>query len=194
PRISREKAKRHAAAVPLPKRNFAVPESQVKEVVLPGTLPAPNNDSSAERHLSQASTSKRRITFLPPPASAPQPYSRSHRKRQNRKGRQSLLGGTLNPLVSALSESLGEPTPSQPPKRTLAVRAEERQKAEAKKKESSKIGQGKTKPLSEKARRKQIESEGLRARIVAQLPGFRAQPWAVIRQYAGEVIAQKEKP
>ena len=58
---------------------------------------------------------------------------------------------------------------------------------------SGKATEGRSRTLSEKARRKQIEREGLRARMVAKLPAFKQSPWAAIREHASNTLVQKEK-
>lgn len=83
------------------------------------------------------------------------PYSKSHRKRLNKKTRQDLSGGQLHPLAAALAESLGQKAPEdkQARVRTREEKEQERLDEERKKREEGKIGQGRGRTLGEKTRR-----------------------------------------
>lgn len=100
---------------------------------------------------------------MPPPAF--HPYSRSHVKREKRKARQELHGGQLASVEAALSEVLGLPPPAtsgekQAPSavkiRTKEERIAERLRVEHELREKGKIGLGKGKTLTEKARRAEM--------------------------------------
>jgi hypothetical protein len=84
-----------------------------------------------------------------------QPYSKSHRKRLNKKARQDLSGGQLHPLAAALAESLGQKGEEDKKARvrTKAEKDTEREDEEKRKREDGKIGEGRGRTLGEKKRR-----------------------------------------
>lgn len=86
---------------------------------------------------------------------ANQPYSKSHRKRLNKKAKQDLSGGQLHPLAAALAESLGQKGADDKKARvrTKEEKEDERSEAERKKREEGKIGEGRGRTLGEKKRR-----------------------------------------
>lgn len=83
------------------------------------------------------------------------PYSKSHRKRLNKKARQDLSGGQLHPLAAALAESLGQKAPEDKKARVRSreEKEKERMEEERKKAEEGKIGEGRGRTLGEKKRR-----------------------------------------
>jgi hypothetical protein len=90
-----------------------------------------------------------------PASLSTQPYSKSHRKRENKKARQDLSGGQLHPLAAALAESLGQKGEEDKKARvrTKLEREAEREAEEKRKREEGKIGEGKGRTLGEKKRR-----------------------------------------
>lgn len=86
---------------------------------------------------------------------ADQPYSKSHRKRLNKKARQDLSGGQLHPLAAALAESLGQKGDADKKARvrTKVEKEQERLEEERRKREEGMIGEGRGRTLGEKKRR-----------------------------------------
>ena len=80
------------------------------------------------------------------------PYSRSHARREKRKKREHLAGGELHAVAAALSEVVGETISTTAKIRSKEERAGDKKRAE----EEKKIGAGKGRTLSERARRKQM--------------------------------------
>lgn len=94
------------------------------------------------------------LLVVPAPLSD-QPYSKSHRKRLNKKARQDLSGGQLHPLAAALAESLGQKGAEDKKARVRSKAEKEQEKLdeERKQREEGKIGEGRGRTLGEKKRR-----------------------------------------
>jgi hypothetical protein len=85
------------------------------------------------------------------------PYSRSHIRREKRKAKE-VVGGGLDSVAAALAEAAGEvPVPEAPvPKSKGHARVVDDVPQKRKQEPDGKIGEGRTKPLAEKQRRKQM--------------------------------------
>ncbi|CAD6583892.1 MAG: hypothetical protein TREMPRED_003672 [Tremellales sp. Tagirdzhanova-0007] len=198
PRASRQKAvRRHAAAIQLPsRRSFAVPDHQVIEVM----QPSPTSQVPSRVEDIAPSTSNVRKAAKPPasflvPSAPPHPYSRSHTRRVRRKAREQLAGGQLHSVAAALSEVLPDTDPPSALKRMTRVEREAKErKLDDARRELSKIGIGKGRTLTERARRKQIKIQAKRIPAIMQHPEYRKDPWATIRLHASNSVAAKDAP
>lgn len=98
---------------------------------------------------------------MPPPL-ASHPYSRSHTRREKRKTKQNLHGGTLDSvaeaLIQAVADGSGDEEVEDPVKKTKTQKGKE-EGSKTKRKDASVdglIGEGKGRTMREKARRKQM--------------------------------------
>ncbi|EJT48909.1 hypothetical protein A1Q1_02004 [Trichosporon asahii var. asahii CBS 2479] len=121
-----------------------------------------------------------------------QPYSKSHMKREKRKAKQQLAGG-MGSVAAALVDLAPELAP-EPEVETKTPKEKQQAADDAKrrKEEDGKIGQGSKRTMREKQRRKQISAAAVRIPAVMQHPSFRANPWATIREHAGNTLAAAE--
>ena len=86
---------------------------------------------------------------------AAHPYSRSHLRREKRKAKQQLAGGGLTSVADALAE-VSEPTATTTTEKKGKKNAPEDIPQKRKAEPDGKIGEGSTKTVGEKSRRKQM--------------------------------------
>ncbi|WVQ71975.1 hypothetical protein IAR50_001518 [Cryptococcus sp. DSM 104548] len=203
PRVGRAKIRHHAAAVAV-QRN----QSQDASEGQPFAAPAPAAEPVAVKE--DRTTKKLKGLRVPPPegletGKAPHPYfvpSKSHLRRQKRKARD--IAGGLSSLENALSsiapeaalpkavESLaGNNKEQKKAVKTKQQRDEERRIRLEEERERGKIGEGKGRTLGEKKRRDIIQESAKRIPAVMGHPAFKQNPWAAIREHAGNTLAQK---
>ncbi|KAL7422495.1 hypothetical protein Q5752_003143 [Cryptotrichosporon argae] len=205
PRVTRLKNTRHAAAVPL-KRTLAADEATASALdsadVSVDEAPAPAHPhpfarpkrERPERALkpapaaavAAASASASGSSHVVDPTRL-HPYSRSHRKRENRKRRGELAGG-LGGVRRALDAVTHAPGAGEGARGASGAGGASTDKVAGAR--DGKIGEGKGKTLSEHARRKQIASNAKRIPAVMKHPAFAANPWATIRLHASNTLVK----
>ncbi|ODN85461.1 hypothetical protein L198_07542 [Cryptococcus wingfieldii CBS 7118] len=202
PRVGRAKIRHHAAAVAVQKnQSNDAPEGQ------PFAAPTPVTEPVAVKE--DRTTKKLKGLKVPPEGleagKAPHPYfvpSKSHLRRQKRRARD--IAGGLSSLENALSSIAPEAAVPNPPAslainkktkkdvvKTKEQRDEERRKRLEEERERGKIGEGKGRTLGEKKRRDIIQESAKRIPAVMGHPAFKQNPWAAIREHAGNTLAQK---
>ncbi|WVO14398.1 hypothetical protein L204_102031 [Cryptococcus depauperatus] len=194
PRVGRAKIRRHASAVALVKS-----QSECQTQPEPLVLETPQHSLPVESHVK----TKRVLKLPPQPSSlisgkAPHPYfvpSKSHLRRQKRKARNIANG--LSSLETALEGVLVENFPEVDGKNDTELKTKKEEMEEKRRrvlegqKEKQKIGEGKGRTLGEKKRREIIQEGAKRIPAVMQHPTFQQNPWATIREHAGNTLAQK---
>ncbi|KAJ9111552.1 hypothetical protein QFC20_002525 [Naganishia adeliensis] len=135
------------------------------------------------------------------------PYSRSHMRRLKRKEREDLSGGSLSAVQEALLGTLetdeansAEVDPMVPEDEDVdedadVVGKKKRRRGKGKKTEVqvtnggfTMIGQGKGKTLKPKQRQQEIQLARARMGAVIANPVFKANPFAAIREHAGNTL------
>ncbi|WVF67543.1 hypothetical protein IAT40_002299 [Kwoniella sp. CBS 6097] len=206
PRASKTKTRLHTAAVSVPSKYKlkGIAEPEPLELPIPEPLSFALDEPSTSR-------SQKRADFVAAVQSAPHPYlvqSKSHLRREKRKARSEASSTNLISLETALDEVIPqvESQFDEPPNTGKKVKGagarqgqSQEEKAEAKRllqqklKEKGMIGEGKGRTLGEKKRRGIIQEGAKRMPAVMAHPAYKSNPWAAIREHAGNTIATKHE-
>nr|XP_018261616.1 uncharacterized protein I303_06056 [Kwoniella dejecticola CBS 10117]OBR83774.1 hypothetical protein I303_06056 [Kwoniella dejecticola CBS 10117] len=206
PRADRTKSRLHTSAVSLPSklRSEPVPAPIADTPDAFTTFP---DEPSASTSRSQ---SQRKAYFVAAVQSAPHPYlikSKSHIRREKRKAKSLSASTNLESLENALSSILPEPETKvsdeeeervkvgvqKKRKKTKEKIEEEKRRIADKKREEGKISEGRGRTLNEKKRRDVIQEASKRIPAVLSHPAYKSNPWAAIREHAGNSIATVSK-
>ncbi|KAG8219904.1 ribosome biogenesis protein SLX9-domain-containing protein [Butyriboletus roseoflavus] len=184
----------HQPSAKLSKRRFAVQEDAVEtvEIGAADSVEVSGHNILESLNAAPAIVSKKEKqqlkheAFIDRIKSSTAPYSKTQRRRFNRKQREQLGGGlgSIEAVISALEEKEISPPAEAQSSATSQQRPQARARAEL-------IGEGKGVPLTKAQRKHVLEMERLRHPLILKNPQYASNPFQTIRTHVQNTLEKR---